>query len=122
MRRIIACLLTIIYLGFTAGAVAFEISDPASFFADKAINGYDINASNDDASDDSHVENINFHKVHKHLTASRTIKVPGVSFPVQASLIYISRTMKAYEKKPVNLVITQTSVAGLFIKNCVLRI
>ncbi|MEJ7680722.1 MAG: hypothetical protein WKG06_23300 [Segetibacter sp.] len=110
------------YLGFTVGAVAYETSGSQTHFTDKAVSGHNSNASNEDASDGFHVEDISLHKVHKHLTACRTIKVPGVKFPAQSSLIYISETIKAYEKKPVNSAITQAFAAPLFIKNCVFRI
>lgn len=122
MRQFIACILTVIYLGFTAGAVAFETSDLESHFAGKGVYGYDINASNEDASDGSHVEDINLHKVHKHLAASRTLKVPGVNFSAASAPIYVFRADNFYKKGSVNTVTSEPVQTDIFIKNRVLRI
>ncbi len=124
MRRTFACILMIIYSCFTAGAAlqapAGEGSDPISI---QSFYGQNINASEKDAGNcSSHINVVNFHKLHKHLAASRTLKVPGINFPAIASPIYSCTTIVNDAKKAKIAEMPEISHAGIFIKNRVLRI
>lgn len=124
MRRILACILTIIYLGFTAGSVCYatpvEISVSSnieSFYRDNII-ALDKESGNSS----SHIEDVNFHKFHKHLAASRTFEVHRVNFSVLSSIVHLSSINAAYKKVAAITVTPVSSPAQIFIKNRVLRI
>lgn len=124
MRRAFACILLIIYSCFAAGTawqlLPEESSDPASF---QISYGRDINPSIKEQSDSSsHLKVVNFHKLHKHLAASRTVKIPGVKFSCLSSPVYTSATFLDYRKLASNTPIPENFNAGIFIKNRVLRI
>ena len=125
MRRTIACVLFIVYFCFAAVS-AWQLPPNESFDSARIqkIDGHDINSSIKEKGDSSsHLEVINFHKIHKHLAASRTFKVPGVKFSCLSSLVNISATFLDHRKMASNAVIIPTnSPADIFIKNRVLRI
>lgn len=115
----------IIYLGFTAGAVypaapgeIFNSPDVENFCGDN------INASNEEGEDrSSHIEVVNFHKVHKHLAASRTYEVQQKSFTTLVPAIRLSSINAAYKKFAAAITVMPViSQAPIFIKNCILLI
>ena len=125
MRRMFACVLFVVYFCFAAGTAwqlpPDESSDSGSV---QRFYGHNINSSIKEQGDySSHIKVVNFHKLHKHLAASRTVKVPGVKFSCLSSLVNISATFLDYRKMASNaVIIPANSPADIFIKNCVLRI
>lgn len=124
MRRGFACILLIIYSCFAAGTawqlLPDESSDSASI---QRFYCHDINSLIKEQGDSSsHVKVVNFHKLHKHLAASRTVKVPGVKFSFLSSPVYTAATLLGYRKMANNPLVPENSHAGIFIKNRVLRI
>ena len=125
MRRMFACVLFMVYFCFAAGTAWLlppdESTDSASV---QRFYGHYINSSIKEQGDSSsHLKVVNFHKLHKHLAASRTVKVPGVKFSCLSSLVNISATFLDYRKLASNaVIIPANSPADIFIKNRVLRI
>nr|MBA2762750.1 hypothetical protein [Segetibacter sp.] len=71
MRKTIACILTIIYFSFTAGAVWHVEPESSDFVSIETFYG-DRTDALDKAprNSSSHIEIVNFHKALKHLAAS----------------------------------------------------
>lgn len=125
MRKIIACILTIIYLGFTAGAVCYARPAEISYSSNTESSYRDnitASANKECPNSSSHFEDVNFHKLHKHLAASRTFEVHRVNFTALSSIVHISLINAAYKKVAAITVTPVLSPAPIFIKNCVLRI
>ena len=125
MRRMFACVLFMVYLCFAAvSAWQLPCNEASDWARIQKIDGHDTNSSIKEKGDSSsHFEVINFHKIHKHLAASRTVKVPGVKFSCLSSLVNISATFLDYRKMASNaVIIPANSYADIFIKNRVLRI
>src|SRR3712207_3676356 len=100
VRKIIACILTIIYLGFTAGAALHvpsgEVSDD---FSVESYYSPSIDVSGKELPDPaSHLEVLNFHKSHKHLVASRPFEIQRANLVTTASPIHISSINSASQK------------------------
>ena len=122
MRKIIACVLTIIYLGFTAGAVLHiptnEASDSLSIES-----SYDDNSNvSDEELPTSHLEVLNFHKSHKHLAATRAFEIQRVNFITPSVASHISSINAAFRRFAAITVLPVLDKADIFIKNCVLRV
>lgn len=123
MGRRYAGILILIYSCFTVGAsrhVPFlESPDPVSI---ENFYGHNIGASEKETDNSSsHIKIVNFHKLLKHLAASRTYKVPKVNFPAVSSPIYILPTIVNKHQKA-TIIMPDISPTGIFIKNRVLRI
>ena len=125
MRRAFACILFLIYFCFAAGTAGqLPLDESSDSTSVQKIYGHDINTSvKEKGASSSHLEGINFHKIHKHLAASRTVKVPAVKFLCLSSIVNISKTFLDHRKLVSNAVlIPANSPADIFIKNRVLRI
>src|SRR4051812_12759611 len=105
MRRIIACILTVVYLGFIAGAIACEPHCTGGNFVAKIVYKYTTDDRAQQSSDCSHphVTDFNLHKIQKHLAASRPAKVPGLDVAI-TSQQFTELANRFYTKKLVNTV------------------
>lgn len=124
MKKVIACLFTIIYLCFTAGQVLH--ADPVEVSVSSAIeNAYSdgINVIGKESPKScSHLAIYNFHKSHKHLVASRAFGFPRLNFATTSTPIHISSINALYKKTAATRIIPGLSKAPIFINNRVLRI
>jgi hypothetical protein len=124
MHKLIAFILTIIYLTFSAGIVLHVQGGARSEFV--GIETY--YADNKDASDNepldasSRIKIVNLHKVHKHLAASRTFLVQRANVANHSAAIHISGRKSAFKKTAAAASSPTLSQAPIFIKNCVLRV
>ena len=123
MRKTIACILTIIYLSFTAGAVWHIQRDDSDTESVETSYGDSTNASDKaPRNPSSHIEIVNFHKALKHLAASRTFEVPRLSFANLSPAIHLTSIDAAYKTVAAITSMPALVKAPIFIKNCVLRI
>lgn len=123
MRKTIACILTIIYFSFTAGAVWHVQLDDSDIVSIETSYGDSTNASDKATRNPSfHIEIVNFHKAHKHLAASRTPQVQRLSFANLSPANYTSPIKTAFIKIVAIASVPPLFQAPIFIKNCVLRI
>src|SRR4051794_36633689 len=123
MRRVIACILTLVYLGFTTGAIACEPYCTEANFVAKIVNNYISDDPGRQSSDcfHSHVNDINLHKIQKHFAASRPAKVLGL-YMVATSQQYTRLANRFQPKKLTNTLSSSFTSTEIFIENCVLRI
>ena len=119
MRRIIACILAIIYFSFTAAAA---ISEPCCSDS-HSISRSSFKNDKGDISKDLPVclEGCKLYKVHKQFTALRVFKTPRLTFFAPAVTVYTS-PYNGHFYKPGDKISSPSSPVNIFIKNCVLRI
>lgn len=123
MHKTIACILTIIYLSFTAGAVWNVQPESSGIVSIETFSGDNTDAPDKEpGSASSHIKIVNFHKAHKHLAASHTCELQRLSFANLSSAIHTSSINAAYKKVAAITSMPALFQAPIFIKNCVLRV
>jgi hypothetical protein len=118
MRRIVACILMLIYSAFAAGVYWSDQIDQPTLQGERVR----IDAAAKETGQTSHFTVPDFHKSHKHLAASRALKVPRTYLQSVSSLFYFFTAFVEDVKKETVIKVAKISQVYLFIKNCVLQI
>jgi hypothetical protein len=123
MRKTIACILTIIYLSFSAGSLLHVQGSQIFDFVSIQSFSVDTDTLDTEPRDtSSHIKIVNFHKAHKHLAASRNFQIQRVSATGISTAIHTSSIIAADRKYAPATSTAALSHSPLYLKNCVLRV
>lgn len=125
MRKVIACVLVVLYFSFTAGSILHF--SPAGKYCCETVGGFSSYSSASEeelgnACSDIHYTDVTFIKAPKHVGVTATVKVPRVTAISLVLTNFSSFKNTNYNRATVPSVAPSSNQASIFIKNCVLRV